>query len=258
MKLKVKINDEVHEVDEKDVSVEAAESGDDVQLLTQDRIDGIVEHRLKRERKGHEREKEDLVSDDDFFERAARYRGIELDESGSVKSKIDPEKQREIEEAVRKKELRPTEEERDQFKGKYQKANKAILHRDLLAAAPDAGVREDRLATTFSPIPEFIRTVADEYFQYDEDEDAHYFVDSNGNPVMTEAGKYASPGQVFDVLRKQDKKFQYFERDRPKGTGSGSPGNGSGGAGSVVTREQMQQGDFDPEAVASGTAEVID
>ncbi len=255
MKLKVKIGEETHEIDREQIEGIVGDEEGKLLIMTQTQFDGTIEGRLSGLKSKHRTALNEVLDDDNQFKQAALNRGITLDVDLKPVAQISSEDRKKIEDGVRLREVTPLKTKLDSTTTALGKERTGNLHRDLLAAAPGKGVKKESLLTTFSPIPEFIKTAAGR-FKEDEESGEPYFEDKQGNPVIGTDGKYAPPGDVFDQLRPLDPNFEYFDRVRPKGSGSGDPNAASGSK--VVTTEDLQSGDWDPESVVKGETTVVE
>ena len=255
-KFKITIGDQTHEGERDDIAVP-----DGFVLQTDEESDNVVTSRLARQKKTLKSEHDSAVSallaDDDFFSKAATRRGIELNEEGLPDAKIDPEKLQRHQTAWKSEFLDPVLKERDELEAHVKTGRRGLLERDIFAASPDAGVKEDRLRTIFDDqMPEFVRSTAD-LFEFDKEQDAYFFRDGQGNPVYHN-GKYAGPDKVLIELRKKDPNHDYFEDKRPHASGFGKPGSGAGNGQKVISKQTFEAGGVKLEDVAGGKVTIVD
>lgn len=255
----VTIGDETHEV-----GPDAIQAPKDFVVMPQASFDATIEDRIGRERRKFEGrvDASDLLADDDFFQKAARKRGIELDASGKVAAKLDPDKVRELQSSWEAEHLRPLKDQNEELLGTIKETRRSTLSQKLVEAARKAGVRKEHLESIFpGATPAFIAQCA-EQFEWHDDKEAFYFKDPTGNPVFSPEPKagspFAGPEQFFDGLRKRDKEYLWFADGRPDASGFDDPGPGNPRPGSI-TRDDLASGNIsadDLAAVASGKLRV--
>lgn len=253
-KFLVKIGDETQQVD-----FDAITAPEGFVLMPQSQFDSVLTDRVRREKRGWEASLGDPVADDEVFKKAAARRGIELDTALKPVAKLDPEKVEQMRTQFDNEVGKPLREELTKYKALAEKGRKERLYAAIQRAAPEAGVKKDRLKSLFGgEVPEFVEKVAS-LFEYDEERDTHFFKDPAGNPVYADkpvpgGSPYAGPDRLLDHLRKQDADFIYFEDKRPGNSGL-NPGGGETRPG-VVSRDALSRGEVDLEAVASGKVRV--
>ena len=252
-KFKVKIGDETHEIDQ-----DAIELPDGYLITTQTKLDAIVENNRNKDKKKARADADALLLDDDFFSKAATSRGIELDDELKPVSKIEPEQLAKQETSWRAQHLTPVEKERDEWKVEAEKGRRNKLMADLMAVAPQSGLKKELLAVPpgadYPPHIEYLSTL----YEWDDDKGAHFFSEG-GHPVMAEkptaTNPYARPEKMLELHRTKDKDKVFFSDERPASSGFEEGGTG-GDKAKVVSEEDFRSGNVDLEAVAKGTQRV--
>jgi hypothetical protein len=175
---------------------------------------------------------DEIIADDDFFKKAAQKRGIQLSEDLKPIGKIDDAHLKQLQSEW--------ESEKGGLIGELEQLRRSDLMRSILQAAPEVGIKQERLRSLFdSDYPEFVKEVASR-FKYDAERKGFFFEDAQGNPVYsTEPGAsnpYAGPKKLLEMLRQRDVDGLYFEDRRQ--SGSGFDTNGRSGR-TTWTREQI-------------------
>lgn len=195
-----------------EVSADQVEVEDDDPFLTQDEVDDIVSKRVSRARRTA---REELKSDDDFFEEAASKRGIELRDDGQPKGSIADDELKELKQKASK--VESLEEEVSKYEREMESIRKTKLENQILQQAE--GFASEQAQRTA------IREVASQ-MAYDEEYGWHE-VAEGGEPVY-EAGEPRGVAEVVSGL--EDSHEFLFERSRNE-SGSGFGADDGGGAG---------------------------
>jgi hypothetical protein len=186
----------------------------------QDKIDSLVGKTRTKTRK---KTKEKLVEDDDYFEKAAQRRGIELRDDGQPKGASTGEVKKLKKELA---EAREKAQRADQLEQEIAEVRDTRLENDLLQT--NDGVKED--------LQDIFLEVAKDRFEYDEEDDDFYPVDDDGNPQY---GK-TTEDVVEDILDSRPS----LARDTEVSGGPDTEPGGTDRAGKKTwTQEEHEQAD---------------
>jgi len=188
--------DEPIEVDADQVEVE-----DEDPFLTQDEVDSVVSKRLSRQ----ERQlKEDLKSDDEFFQTAAQERGIELRDDGRPKGSIADDELKELKQKASK--VDSLQEQVSEYEEQIQSTRETKLENQLLQNTD--GFASDQAKSTF------LRE-AKARMQYD-DEFGWAALDEEGDGLQYQAGEPVGPEGVIEDL-KESHDFLFADKSASAG-----------------------------------------
>lgn len=209
--------EEYGEIEVDDSQVELQEEDP---FLSQDEVDGIVQKRLSRERNNLRSE---LKSDDEFFQEAAKERGIELREDGKPKGSLRDEELQELRQKASKAES--LEEQLNEYESQIQETRETKLENKLLQNAD--GFRNENAKKTFLREAKSRMTYDDEYGWVQKGEEGD---------ISWEAGEPRNPSDVIDDLSETHSfLFQDTEMD------GGSPGTSSTPSGPASLEEAKKQ-----------------
>ncbi|NBC19338.1 MAG: hypothetical protein GVY18_18690 [Bacteroidetes bacterium] len=241
----VQIGEDTHEV-----PVDSLQLPDDYGLYGPDKApEGFVrkefmQSEIDRRLKG-KADPDELLSDDEFFQKAAQKRGIELSDDLEPVSKIDPEKIQQMRQQWAAEQVDPLKEETEKLRGQVTSLRQRDLEREVLAAAHELGVKPELLK---SPIPgktaPFVRQLAEE-FKYDDEQEVHYFTDEQGNPVYADnpsSGRpYAGPEKLLRQMKQGDEDNTWFTDQTQRGSGFQQGGQmGFNGSAVRIRREDAR------------------
>ncbi|WP_251961584.1 hypothetical protein [Salinibacter ruber] len=207
--------DETIEVDPGQVEIE-----DEDPYLSQDEVDSIVSKRLSRQ----ERQlKEELKSDDEFFQTAAQERGIELREDGRPKGSTNKDEVKELRQRIS--ELEPKAQKAEDLEEQIASARETRLENQPLQHADS--VKDD--------LQDVFLSAAKSRFKYDNEEEAHVPVDEEGN-VMFDGGEPAGPETVISEM--EENRPSFFKDKSASSGPSDEPTSSSTGGKKVWTETE--------------------
>lgn len=211
--------DEPVEVDPDSVELE-----DDDPYLSQDEVDNVVSKRLSRQERTL---KSELKESDEFFEEAARERGIELREDGMPKGSTNQEELKKL--RKEKAQLEEKAQRADELEAQIAEARETQLENELLKHAD--GVKDD--------LQDAFMMTAKSRMTYDESEERHVATE-DGEVAFTSSGEPAGPKHVVQELK--ESKPSFFKSTEMNGGPEDSPSATSGGK-KVWTEEEHASAD---------------
>jgi len=246
MKVKVKIGEEVHEVDPSSLT---APDSHRLAFYEADKApDGFVSTKFMNEemerRTSGKVNKKDLFADDDFWKEFAGNRGVTLDKDGKpVQPKdIDVAK---LHEDWKRQHLEPVTTKNQNLEKSLTELRDQNKLAALLRAAEQANVRKS-MRTPIKNGTSAIENFAASFFEYDPESRQFAQVKKRGedgtvefeySPNPSQDRRYAGFGDFFGELKKQPEFEEWFDKETQ--TGSGFRTNGSGGS-KRMTREQFE------------------
>jgi len=207
--------DEPVEVDAQHVEVEEGDP-----FLTQEEVDGVIQKRLSRKESNLRSE---LKEDDEFFQEAAKARGIELREDGRPKGAPTDDELQQLKQKASKAEA--LEGKVEEYEQRIEESREQELKNTLIDKAPppanetarDTFVREARSEMTYDDEFGWVKT------------------DENGE-IEYRAGEPVGPDQVIAEL--EDTHNFLFESTTVDNGSDVNPGNATGGP---MTQTKFEQ-----------------
>lgn len=200
-----------------EVPSDAIEYGEDESpdgFLPQDAVESIVKSRLKRKERSL---KSELQESDEFFQKAAAHRGIELREDGSPKGYVKDDEVKELRKTRAQYETLKSEHER--LQNQIEQARDTELTNRLLRHAQ--GVKDD--------LQDAFLQLAKSRFTWDEDEGRHVLVGDDGDVrYVTEGGKAKPAGAKVLIDEMQESHPSFFKSHKMQGGPDTQPGGSSG------------------------------
>ena len=201
---------------ELDVTADQVELTDDDPFVSQEKLNSVVKSRLSRERKNL---RSKLKEDDEFFQKSAAHRGIELREDGAPKGSLRDEEIQSLKQRASK--VDSLEIKVQSYENQIESVRSQQFENELLSAAD--GLNPD--------MQDVFTRYARDFFKYDED---YGWVRGNEDGIEYNNGEPVKPSDYVSKIKEE--KPTFFD--------GGSPNPGpdleasEGGSGKKVYTEQ--------------------
>lgn len=237
MKVKVKIGDQVHEIEHTEIQLpeqhklalyrdgaapEGFVSTDFMNQEVRRRTEGMVK-------------KEALLDDNDFWKQMATKRNIQLGDDGQpVKAKdVDVQK---LYQDWTKEHVDPLKTHVDTLTGQNTNLLRGMKRAGLLQAAEKLGIKKQFRVRPDKDTPSAVEAMFENAFEFDAETNDFAVVEKREADKVTfrygsnpQERRYAGFEDYFGSLRKNDAFKDWFEDNRPGATGLGDTGGHSGG-----------------------------